>query len=692
MIATGKKTLHCLPYDLLYQIVSGIDCFDYINLSRTNRTLYSLLQNDLLAKRSIENTVRESKEAQLAFAQKISFREAIGRIYDVKDAVASASPYSVAVLAYASTFIYQEGVLSYYCANEIRVLNVHQADETEQVLNVRHVLHRIIPTFRGDETRNVSVELSLLHYSAGVLAILVEIGDSSPWLILLDVTPDGSKRPQGCKTGRLKFLRQLECTRRLFVRHNGTYLFYGVYSTIGVLSDPQWVVQCVDLTKGVDQAYGEPTLLDKFAGTDVGQNVCFEIFDSHLYGVTSVSDSDEEQLHWESFYEWVCIAPASCARRAKPERIFRRLHKEGPINDTWSEISLRKDEATGVPMIYECRREWRSGGSDCVRTYYTKDLKRPSEPSAKEKDQSTATTTREAEPTTPRDTSLISAHPVIIGGAGPSNINFVVPASTPPLERSKEPSKPPLRIEKNTHSEYTDTTSPRRDFILAKTKYRTYNPSASAFIDLINDPEPSTTVGAVHDRLRLRICSRKRKNPFESDNTLTKRLKDDSTGDIIPHSDERYVSNGIKMWPEERADEELIDLLCPAKRAANVHGVADERTLIYSVDIETAEPHQQQQQAIILVNFDSRLRIPSLRNPKRIIPVKSKTQEGKTDAPVGIDLPRLGDIKDRPKVSVGCDSQAGKMSRPRSIRKEQALYLLIDKGFWFDRKERDNIQ
>ncbi|CRG86123.1 hypothetical protein PISL3812_03126 [Talaromyces islandicus] len=676
----GKTTasLYSLPYDLLYQIVTDLDCIDYIHLSRTNRTLYSLLQNELLAKRSIENSVREAKEARQAYAGKISFREAIGRIYDVKQAVAYANPYSVAVLAYASTFLYQDGVLSYYCANEIRVLDIHQAARKEQVLDVRNVFRRIIPAFREDEAHGASIELSFLYYAAGVLAILAEIGHTSPWLILLDVSPRG---PASCNRGRLRFLRQLRCTRRLFVRHNHSHLFYGVYSTVGLSSDPQWSVQWVDLTQNTDELGTGPILLDKFAGTDIGQNVCFEIFDNHLYAVTSALDSNEEQFHPESFYEWTCISPASRIRRAPIQRIFRRMHTEGPINDTWSDISLRLDEATGRPMITECRREWLQNRTDNVRTYYTEPLMRPSEMP------STGTAedrlTREAEQPTPRVvTPLISAasshYPLITGGAGPSNMTIEPSPAVP----RKTPDGEVIRSTKYKHTEYPDSTMPKRDFILARTKYRAYNPSAAAFVDLINDPEPSTSVGVVQDRLRLRICSRKRKQPIEEEeeedaSSRAKKKKQSETSES-EEEQQQYISNGVKLWPADDADQDLLDLLCPAKRAANVHGASDERTLVYSVDIDTDEPHQQ---AIILVGFDPRIRLPCMRSRKRKLD-ESPLVGTKHNRRVGIVLPRLRDIKDSSKVLVE-DSQ--KIPRPRSVRTEDAMHLSINSGYWFDR-------
>jgi hypothetical protein len=122
-------------------------------------------------------------------------------------------------------------------------------------------------------------------------------------------------------------------------------------------------------------------VLKDFAGSDIGQTVCFEIYQGQLYAVTNQVnfDEDEEMGSWASFYVWDCLPPTSDLERPRLRKIWRRLHIEGPINDTWTTISLRKDESTGRLLILECRREWKEGKSDNVRTYYTQPLPLPSE-------------------------------------------------------------------------------------------------------------------------------------------------------------------------------------------------------------------------------------------------------------------------------------------------------------------------
>ena len=50
-------------------------------------------------------------------------------------------------------------------------------------------------------------------------------------------------------------------------------------------------------------------------------------------------------------------------------RLWRREHREDPINDMWADLSIQGEEKCR-PVILECRREWLDGGSENHRTYY----------------------------------------------------------------------------------------------------------------------------------------------------------------------------------------------------------------------------------------------------------------------------------------------------------------------------------
>lgn len=48
------RSLDSIPYDVFYQIASRLDCYDFVNLSRVNRTTYSLMLTDSLARKTVE--------------------------------------------------------------------------------------------------------------------------------------------------------------------------------------------------------------------------------------------------------------------------------------------------------------------------------------------------------------------------------------------------------------------------------------------------------------------------------------------------------------------------------------------------------------------------------------------------------------------------------------------------------------
>ena len=65
----SEAGLRWMPYDILYHIVGNLDLSDFNNLSRVNRSLYNILQNDQLAKRTVK--VRLTQMIKALHVQKI---------------------------------------------------------------------------------------------------------------------------------------------------------------------------------------------------------------------------------------------------------------------------------------------------------------------------------------------------------------------------------------------------------------------------------------------------------------------------------------------------------------------------------------------------------------------------------------------------------------------------------------------
>ncbi|KAF7133954.1 hypothetical protein CNMCM5793_005480 [Aspergillus hiratsukae] len=656
MIDMTKK-LDSIPYDVFYQIASGLDCHDFINLSRVNQALNTLMQNESIARKTIENHLLHSKEGREADRTRTGYRRAVGRLFDIKEAFATAQPYSASVLAYGSAFLYSQGSLCYIYNNEIRALNVHGVGQVEQVLNVHKVVSRAIPSC--NPARN-TIQISLLHYRDGILAFLVEIGEvRHAWLLAVDM-----RRRTDCRTGRLRLRTPLQSTRRLFVRHNRSYLYYGTQSALSHYGYPQWAVHCVDLATG-QHTTEKPVELHNFVGNEIGQTVCFEVHQDHLYAVSTLVDFEEEEVDWTSLYMWICLPPRGDTGSVTPSTEWRRQHREGPINDTWSDLSLREDEATNQLMVLECRREWRNGGSDNCRTYYMQPLPSPAEISRKRPANNQPCSSIAAElPDEPLTKTLDSSNKAI----------YERPRKR--LRRHYHPEYPLDDHDSNDH----DTPYQRRDFILAKTKFRTYNLSASTFVDLVNDPHPSPGGSLVpHDRLRLRTVSRKRKSPFdETNNTLHKPEFTDDDGKPLEHSEERFTSRGIHMWPPDNAPPELTQLLCPSHRIGKIQAVADERSIVYSVDQEGLCGNQ----AIILINFDPVIRHPGLKRLNTESDSKGVGSWGPNgNHATGIRPPRQQERTMPLQTPVSVSTTRTNQAVP-SVREEPAMYLSINHGYW----------
>ncbi|KAE8371096.1 hypothetical protein BDV26DRAFT_147027 [Aspergillus bertholletiae] len=643
------RNLDCIPYDVFYQVASTLDCHDFVHLSQVNRNLNALMRNESLARKTVENNLLYTKEGQQATQNKSGYRKALGRLYDIKEAVATANPYSASIIGYGSAFLYSGGALCYVFNDEIRALDVHGASQVEHVLNLHAVLARVIPDCDPAED---ATQLSLMNYSHGVLAFSVEVVERrETWLLAVDMR----RKTEGGK-GRLRLRQQLENKQRLFVQHNQSYLYYGTHSGAGYRGHKEWIVNCVELATG-KQINEKPVQLHDFAGNEIGQTVCFGVHQDHLYAVSTQTAFEMEEVDWTSFYVWVCVAPTSNTKRVTLNRTWRRQHREGPINDSWSDVSLRHDEATKQLIILECRREWHKGGSENFRTYYVQPLPSPAEiMQSKHQGEASRPVSLPDEPLT----------------------KTLDPSSKPNYERPRK------RLRRHYHPEYTLDPVHRQDFILNRTKLRTYNLCASAFIDLVNDPCPTPGSLIPHDRLRLRMVSRKRKCPIDEAGEegpphllYRPEITEEDQEDDEPATDgseERFESRGVRLWPPNNAPPKLTQLLCPSKRTGKVEAMADERTVIYSVNQEGLSSDLQ---AIILINFDPALRLPGLQR----LDMSGTPDTPPTNTTAGTEQLQTENLGQDPPIFPLTNSRRANHKEP-SVREEPAMHLHIKRGYW----------
>lgn len=568
------------------------------------------------------------------------------------------------MLGFGDSFVYNEGILCYLLQDYIRVLNVYKTSKVEQVLNIGEILRRA--RFRFAPGTQGPIQLSLLHYSRGVLACLCEVLDHpGAFLFALDITCHETwKTP-------ILFFRSILATHNLFVRHNGLYLYYGTLSVPTPEGHFEWLLHGMNLRTG--QLVDTAIHLKHFLGSEIGQSVCFEIYGNHLYAVSNQNSLVAEEVDWTSFYCCLRIS-LDDGKKTPIKRIWRRQHREGPINDSWTDLSLRMDRETGDLVIMECRREWQDGGSENFRTYYRQHLDCFNDKGEQNEQ--------------PAGPIQLPPNEPLTSTLGPND------------KPNYEPAK--KRVRRHYHPEYSreDDPSNRRDFILAKTKYHTYNLFTSSFLDIVSDPQERSTLAATPDRLRLRIGSRKRKSPIDENGDEGEKgmlyrpeyIKDGTENTPLEMSDERFESRGIYLWPPPDAPEELLQLLCPTNKAGRVDAISDERTLIYST--ESAAPNGAGR-PIILVNFDPSIRFKGLKRlGPQTIPAK------KDDTPVEIDKLKPSECPNKPqpvllphyppcfypqsKSDIVAESFDPDNKRPANycFYPELALYAKINHGFW----------
>lgn len=531
-----------------------------------------------------------------------------------------------------------------------------------------NVVH--IPTLLDYAIRVGSVKrhgkIALLNYSDRVLACLYEAAEGDgyeAWLIAVDVRPGPATRK------RIRAAIQLETTENLFVRHNKSYLYYGTHSGFASHGHHEWVIKGIELHNSAASAEVHALQLSNLVGSDIGCTVAFEIHDGHFYALSNQTSFDVEEVDWTSYYH--CLRfPLDKPRKDRIQvnrEIWRRQHIEGPINDSWTDLGLRVDESSGELLIVECRREWKGGGSQSMRTFYTQNIDfRLNQDSD-----------------TPASAQIIHADGTVPTSTLP--VPQALPVDDPLTSTIDEHSKPHWapprkRLNRDWHPEEHSASKLNHAFTLAKTKYRTYNPCSSSFLDVVLDkraPTSATPIRRPPQRVRIRIGSRKPASPLEEDGTLRKPECSEETDQVIEGSEEKFADRGIRLWPPEHAPPQLLDLLNPSPDMSEVEATSDERSIVYMAGSSSSPEHK----AIVLINFDPAVSFPDL--PFLGSGESQSRHRPETEARCGVRLEprRFEDGKGthacHPVAAIGLGSR----TTAPWFRTERAMYRDIGLGF-----------
>ena len=248
-------------------------------------------------------------------------------------------------------------------------------------------------------------------------------------------------------------------------------------------------------------------------------------------------------------------------------------------------------------------------------------------------------------------------------------------------ENSKPHWAPPRkRLTRNWHPEEQSDSKPHQAFTLAKTKYRTYNPCSSAFLDIVLDstsPIPATLTRRPPRRVRIRIGSRKPASPLHEDGTLRKAECSEESGQAVRGSEEMYTNRGIRLWPPTDAPSQLLDLVNPCPDMSEVEATSDERSIVYMAG-QSSSP---QGRAIVLINFDPAMAFPDLR--------LLESGSSQLRQPRGIDdrcgvmfkPRRFEDCKGKQVGQPVAATGSGSATTAPWFRTERAMYRDIGRGF-----------
>jgi hypothetical protein len=406
-----------------------------------------------------------------------------------------------------------------------------------------------------------NLKLTMLYYCDSILALHVETADPSNGGHIFAI----STTNQPSKSSRVIRVVEIDSSSRLFVRHTSQHLYYGTHSGIGGDGHHKWEIFGVSLSQSPVAQTDRPLLLEDFHGSDIGSTVAFEIHDDHFYAVSNQGTFEVEEVDWTSFYHCVRfpLNDPICAKLQGNERVYRRQHAQGPIHDSWTDLSLQTSARTNEILILESRREWEQASSRQSRTFYTTKF-----------DVGRNSSSRASSPAddAPR-TQLLPENDLFVGMIDSTNSpNFMLT---------------PSQYSWSHHPEFTSENVSPRSFILARTKFRAYNHSCNSFLDLVED-ERCCNDPTKPPCLRLRVGSRREASldvpPLNFEGKI--RLND---MDPVFEDHVQYRNSQINMWPPPAArcpcSNRLHDILNPTLplgpgQARTVTGILDDRTLV----------------------------------------------------------------------------------------------------------------
>ncbi|KAK3687913.1 hypothetical protein B0T22DRAFT_498174 [Podospora appendiculata] len=353
-----------LPYELLLCVVQYLDLSTIHSFSLTCRGFLFLFREPKIAKLLLETKTPETQVTRNAKTNK-RWAVELRRLVKRREAISSVSPFLVALVGYAETWLYENGVLCYIKERQrcqLRILELHRFQSSEIIVDTQKLLGLALPISSPKKYR-----FQLLYCAHYIVSCLYTHKHPEPasWLIFFDPWTDEIIQAQ-----------QLDSSYKIFVRNNDKFLFYGIHSQLGHNGFRRWEIKGYDL----EAKAWLPGKLDltNFVGADIGSGICFEILDDWFYALSNQTAFEVDEIDLTSNYDCYRF-PLNRQAFQNLEHIpraelWRRQHFDGAIDDRWTFMRLFKDEATARIKVVELRKEWLAGNRTATRTYYTREI------------------------------------------------------------------------------------------------------------------------------------------------------------------------------------------------------------------------------------------------------------------------------------------------------------------------------
>ncbi|KAK1657503.1 hypothetical protein BDP55DRAFT_567111 [Colletotrichum godetiae] len=537
-----------LSHELLLLVAKLLSPKDLWNFCLVCKKFVFLMHDESCAKTLLENHAPYSTEMRDARPYG-NYARALRRREKTLNAVIMAEPYVTAVVAHANEYIYCNGMLCYTQreAQKLYLLNIHHSARKKVEISVDKLLASILHTTPAEKYK-----LRPIYFSDDILSCLYIPRKKTGIEQLLVIDIEKRKRfPRKDSTS----------CKKAFVRNNQEYLYCGTYDN----NDEVWMLEVLSLSEGA--WLPGFLILDDIAGFDVGISLAFEIVDDHFYAVSTTPKDEPDETGHLSRYHGVRYPLGICGPEDKQlMSMFRRNHRDGPMDDRWTTLSLEKDSKTGVLEVVECRREhsYNSNGesrtASSSRTVYRTAVKFSSDEPADD-----SVSTREG---SEQDSIHVSGFQDQTPRSHGSPSTF---------HRGDDSFTEPLITFNNC-------------FV------RSYSSPCGAFLDLINpaavDEKPANL--QLRTMTRLQVATHKQPDSRETN----------------------HIENVISYWTlRTKAHGEsgkLADTLTPRGQDSQweVSGIADDRSLIYisgNTKTENLRP-------LVLVSFDPSIRLPGVFN------------------------------------------------------------------------------